>query len=420
MIKKGLAVAVILLFIGMCVVPSTAVTELKDVSTVSFDGNILYVGGSGAGNYTKIQDAIDNATDGDTVFVYNESSPYNESIVIDKSISLVGEDKETTIINANDNINVIKINEDYVNIKNFYIYGNKGIYLTSDNSVISNNIFDIEDKSIECESGKSNNNIISSNEFYGSGIRQICAIHLLESNYNYINKNYVHTYLENGFYIVGDNNIISENLFLYDNEENPYELEFGDIVITGNFNEIFNNNLTLMITYSSITAITLKGVSSNNIIKGNTINDGSNEHYSDGIEISNGCTNNVISNNKISTCLNGIIINEYSCDNEILYNLIIDCYVGVYINEHSTKNVISNNNLWNNERNAMFSDASLDNTWDGNYWDKPRAFLYPIFGYISIRFFWFIIWGLLIDTFPPSPLIKIDWHPASEPYDIGV
>ena len=33
--------------------------------------NTLYVGGSGEGNYTKIQDAIDDASDGDIVFVYN-------------------------------------------------------------------------------------------------------------------------------------------------------------------------------------------------------------------------------------------------------------------------------------------------------------------------------------------------------------
>jgi len=52
MLKKGLAVAVILLFIGMCVVPSTAVQELREKpSPISFDGNTLYVGGSGEGNY---------------------------------------------------------------------------------------------------------------------------------------------------------------------------------------------------------------------------------------------------------------------------------------------------------------------------------------------------------------------------------
>ena len=67
----------------------------------SYDkGDILYVGGSGEGNYTSIQDAIDNATDGNTVFVFNDSSPYEESIVVDKSIKLIGEDRNTTFING--------------------------------------------------------------------------------------------------------------------------------------------------------------------------------------------------------------------------------------------------------------------------------------------------------------------------------
>ena len=57
------------------------------------NGNTLFVGGTGPNNYTKIQDAIDNASDGDTVFVYDDSSPYFESIIINKKISLIGKDK---------------------------------------------------------------------------------------------------------------------------------------------------------------------------------------------------------------------------------------------------------------------------------------------------------------------------------------
>jgi hypothetical protein len=45
----------------------------------------LYVGGTGEGNYSRIQDAIDDAVDGDTVFVYDDSSPYYEHIRINKS-----------------------------------------------------------------------------------------------------------------------------------------------------------------------------------------------------------------------------------------------------------------------------------------------------------------------------------------------
>ncbi|MBP1662308.1 MAG: hypothetical protein H6P94_557, partial [Thermoplasmatales archaeon] len=62
-----MAVGPILLFLGACIVPMTAQDAEKSFSTSS--GTWLYVGGSGPGNYTKIQDAIDNASDGDTIFV---------------------------------------------------------------------------------------------------------------------------------------------------------------------------------------------------------------------------------------------------------------------------------------------------------------------------------------------------------------
>ena len=57
------------------------------------DGTWWYVGGSGPGNYTRIQDAIDDASNDDTAFVYAASSPYYENVIVNKSINLMGEDK---------------------------------------------------------------------------------------------------------------------------------------------------------------------------------------------------------------------------------------------------------------------------------------------------------------------------------------
>jgi len=67
------------------------------------DGKVLYVGGSGPGNYSTIQEALNHAEDGDTIFVY--SGYYKTKgymIFIFKSIRLLGEDRHTTIID-NDN-----------------------------------------------------------------------------------------------------------------------------------------------------------------------------------------------------------------------------------------------------------------------------------------------------------------------------
>lgn len=81
----------------------------------------LYVGGAGSGNYTMITEAIDDANPGDTVFVYGGT--YFENIVISKSISLVGEDKDTTTINGSYQGDTISVTADYVNISGFTLTG---------------------------------------------------------------------------------------------------------------------------------------------------------------------------------------------------------------------------------------------------------------------------------------------------------
>ena len=120
LIRKWLAIGIILLTIGTYLSSPRAETS-KQVQTAG-KGNWLYVGGSGPGNYTEIQDAINNASDDDTIFVYESSSPYFESLIINKSISLIGENKETTIIDGtgNDEIIVIRL-ADYVQVCGFTI-----------------------------------------------------------------------------------------------------------------------------------------------------------------------------------------------------------------------------------------------------------------------------------------------------------
>ncbi|HHF58908.1 MAG TPA: hypothetical protein ENL44_01760, partial [Thermoplasmatales archaeon] len=65
------------------------------------DAHTLYVGGAGEGNYTYIQQAINNATTGDVIYIY--SGVYNENIFIPKyvdSLKLIGENRDTTVING--------------------------------------------------------------------------------------------------------------------------------------------------------------------------------------------------------------------------------------------------------------------------------------------------------------------------------
>ncbi len=88
--KRLITLGIMLLFLGMTISSSTGLyLDKQSIKPMSF-GNILYVGGSGSGNYSKIQDAIDNASDGDTVFVFK--GIYYEHLRIGKDINLFGED----------------------------------------------------------------------------------------------------------------------------------------------------------------------------------------------------------------------------------------------------------------------------------------------------------------------------------------
>ncbi len=139
-------IAIAFMLFATSVIPfDSAYEEMNgNFITQAKDGKTLYVGGSGPNNYSKIQDAINNASNGDTIFVY--SGIYYENVVINKSINLFGETKETTIIDGEEKGNVIYICGNGVHVSNFTIqhggggWPGAGIFIRSSDNVISNNI----------------------------------------------------------------------------------------------------------------------------------------------------------------------------------------------------------------------------------------------------------------------------------------
>jgi pectin methylesterase-like acyl-CoA thioesterase len=111
-------------------------------------GNNIIVDSNGGGDYKTIQAAIDNASSGDSIYVW--TGTYYENIIVNKSITMIGNGSTTTIINGSGIDMVVCITEDWVNLSGFSIYNNKsnkGIYLanvenvTINNNNCSNNIF---------------------------------------------------------------------------------------------------------------------------------------------------------------------------------------------------------------------------------------------------------------------------------------
>ena len=144
LLSKTLVIGIILLLIGISINPSTGYGVNNKSIKLILNGNTLYVGGSGLGNFTKIQGAIDNASDGDTVFVYDDSSPYYENVKIEITINLIGENKHTTIIDGNKSGTVVDIHAESVTVRGFMIRnsGNKsdGIYNGGPYCLIEDNI----------------------------------------------------------------------------------------------------------------------------------------------------------------------------------------------------------------------------------------------------------------------------------------
>ncbi len=214
-------------------------------------------------DYPTIESAITSANDGDIIFV--KKGTYVENPVINKSVSLVGEDRDTTVIDVTAGL---KVESNSVIITGFTIYdGWRGISLSGNQCIISGNRITNATNGIVlfgCE------NNITGNIFHSIGLSS--AIQLNFAYRNLINKNYIDSCVE-GIQIWqnSNNNTITENT-ITNCQDTAINFQYSnDNMIVGN--EISRSGLGTSIYGSNRNTI------SNNNYLYNVVQFGANESY---------------------------------------------------------------------------------------------------------------------------------------------
>jgi len=183
-------------------------------------------------DYPTIQEAINNAGNGDTIFVRNGT--YYENVVVNKTVSLIGENKDTTIIDGKGVGHVVQILANNTLLSNFTIQN--GGYNKFDCGVLVSNSFN---------SSILNNAIINNN---WEGLRLYQSSRCLLRNNNISNNAYWNfgvtgTSIEHFIHDIDDSNTINRGTIYY--LINQHNLNISNLVNVGYLAIINSSNINV-------------------------------------------------------------------------------------------------------------------------------------------------------------------------------
>ncbi|HUV80506.1 MAG TPA: NosD domain-containing protein [Candidatus Bathyarchaeia archaeon] len=367
-------------------------------------------------NFSSIQEAIDAPNTNDSHIIEVDPGTYTENVRVNKSLTIRSSsgDPMTTIIQAaNASDNVFTITADYVTISGFTIegatgYGKAGIYLTSSNNRITNNILTsnyygviavnsaggaqanhardsrVEDDVHEYATVQSEDTYVNgvanidgrgyetipveapggmplirdresqvvSKRFF---INSVAALATSSNNNSITNNNVSSNFI--GIALIGStNNVISDNLVKSNDDTGIYLESSNDNVVT-------DNTASLTRDYSGIC---LWDSSSNKIVDNIA---SSNSNTASGIELLGISSDNLIDNNNASSNGgSGIILWDFNDNNIITNNTVRENkYSGVDLLWSSSSNTIKDNVAnWNGGCGIALFDFSSNNSLGNN------------------------------------------------------
>jgi parallel beta-helix repeat protein len=208
----------------------TVVFTLIDLNSnfiQSAEGATIYVGGTGAGNYSTIQQGVDAANSGDAVFVYNDGSPYVESVNLNYPIYLIADIPAPTIEGS------VYVHAPNCLVQGF-IFQNGGVVVYDDDCTVESNTIFGGTAGIGVHLESSTGHLVEYNYISSTDV----GIRSWSADNSRIKGNQIHTSAYSGIELEADG-VIVENNEIYDSNF------FGGIYTYMGPNNITISNNTL-------------------------------------------------------------------------------------------------------------------------------------------------------------------------------
>jgi len=322
----------------------TFICFILSIPIVSIDSSgeaALHVGANDF-DYDSIQDAINNATEDDTIIVHQ--GIYSESIRVYKKLDIIAE--SDVVLEYNGSNDIIDISADNCRITGFIIQNGDNTSFSAINIESDGNIIE--------------NNIIRNNQ--GNGLFMYYSANNIISNNTFVNDSICIVGDKNDWksYEIINNTVNDRPLLYYKNQDNITLSSFqtGQIILA-NCSFFLIHNISLSKGDQAMNI----GFSNNNIISDNNLSDnriGIHLQYSD---------NNIVEHNSFTGNAYGLYI-THSFSNTVHSNLFLrNTIFGCWICCNSKLNILFNNTFMFNDKNAY---DLFNNTWHengiGNFW----------------------------------------------------